>query len=175
MNPGFHFPWIEAAITGFALWTARDLVNAWLHSPLDRGGWLAWLLWCVPVAWTMVGFRGTAGRRLPGMPAPARSAPPQVRAGFLAGALGCAVAASGSDLNVLGHLGLAVALAAWARPPRPGAVWVWLVTAVAWMPVFGWLTGGTFGAALPLVRVVCVAVGAAVAVLPTTRGPALSS
>lgn len=43
------FPLVELAILAFCAWLSRDLLNAWQHSPHDRFGWLARLVWLVPL------------------------------------------------------------------------------------------------------------------------------
>lgn len=167
-------PWVEAAITSFSLWTARELLGAWRHSPLERWSWLTCLIWCVPAAVTVFrSCRTTAWPTSGSGAAAACSSSVQAHPGFLAGALACAVIGGATDLNVLRQLGLALALAAWVRPARRDAFWIWLLTAVAWLPVFGWLTAGKLGPALPYARLGLVIVGTSLATIPRGRTSAL--
>jgi hypothetical protein len=110
-----------AAICAYAAWNARGLLAAWLHSPFDRSGSLAFALWVLPIAWLW--RKGACG---PGMVTPA------------AFAIGLAVSFAGlaTDLNVFEYLGLAIALAGFL-PVRP-ATFLWLACAVSWMPAAGW-------------------------------------
>lgn len=97
------------------------LVNAWRHSPFDRLGWLAFLLWLAP--W------------MAALHAPNRDAPMLRRMSWAA--LPTLVAAALGDLNVLRHMALVLALAASFRPRR--LAWTWLVLGVCWMPALGWM------------------------------------
>ena len=50
-----NFPLVGLAVPLFCAWQARDLINAWRHSPHDRLGWLALLVWLAPVARRVAG------------------------------------------------------------------------------------------------------------------------
>jgi len=112
-----------AAITLYAAWNARHLAGAWLHSPFDRCGSLAFLLWIVPIAclWVTRRLTGRAGR---------------VSSAAVAIALVVSFAGVATDLSVLEYLALAIALAGFL-PVQP-ATFVWLACAAAWMPAAGW-------------------------------------
>ena len=133
-----------AAITLYAAWNARNLLAAWLHSPFDRCGSVAFLLWIVPILlWA------------------ARPSPRRVSIPAFAVALLISFAGVAADLGALKYLGLALALAAFL-PLRP-ATSLWLPCAAAWMPAAGW----AFSAHGPLfVNSARVAVG--LAALATT-------
>ncbi len=134
-----------AAICLYAGWNARGLLAAWLHSPYDRCGSLAFALWVLPIAGLWV--KGAGG--------PERVSP----AAF---AIGLAVSFAGvaTDLNVFEYLGLAIALAGFL-PIRP-VTFLWLACAAAWMPAAGWAFS-SHGAAL--VNCARAAMGLAAAVL----------
>ena len=121
---------MELAVLLFAAWQSSDLPKAWQHSPHDRLGWLALLVWLAPLA-----------RRLAGKGRHEFSANPcLLGAAILAGTLG-----ELTELHFFGHVALALAAAAWIKISWRSCLW--LATAVAWMPVFGWwlteFSGGT--------------------------------
>lgn len=112
-----------AAITLYASWNARALLSAWIHSPFDRCGSLAFVLWTVPVAcFWVTRMLGDSSRRV-SIPA-------------FAIALVVSFAGVATDLSVIEYLGLAIAMAGFL-PLKP-ATFVWLGCAVAWMPAAGW-------------------------------------
>jgi len=43
------WPFLHLTVIGYGVWQSRNLVEAWLHSPFDRWGWLAFLIWASPV------------------------------------------------------------------------------------------------------------------------------
>jgi hypothetical protein len=92
-------------------------LRAWLHSPFDRTGWIAWLIWCVPAA--VQAFRAS----------------PTCLAWFPAGVFVSLVGFIG-DFHFLEQAGLATVSAGFLSQCR--IVWVWLAAAISWMPVFGW-------------------------------------
>jgi len=116
-----NFPLVGLAVPLFCAWQARDLINAWRHSPHDRLGWLALLVWLAPVA------RRIAGKKRA-----------ELSASFIlmGAAIGCGLAGELTELHFLGHVALALALAGWLKISFRSLAW--LLTAVAWMPVFGW-------------------------------------
>jgi len=110
---------VEWLVVAFCAWHAADLLHAWGHSPYDRLGWLALLLWSLP-----------AGRSVWHGAKPA--------AGFKLAMASLALALIGvlGDLNFLVYWGLAGAIGSVAGVT--GRAWLWLALAVCWMPVFGW-------------------------------------
>jgi hypothetical protein len=137
------FPLVELAILFFAAWQAHDLPNAWQHSPHDRLGWLALIVWLAPSAFYL------PGRRRAGCPAN----PFLLGAAILAGAL------SGlTELHFFGHVALALAVAAWFK-----ISWrwlLWLTAAAAWMPVFGWWLADFSGTTIFALRLLLALAGA---------------
>lgn len=150
-------PVLVWAIVGFAGWRSAALLHAWQHSPLDRLGWLAFGVWCIPAAAYLI------PRALPENQ-PSRT--PLLGASLLA-TLGGTV----GDLNAANYLGLALALAA-----IPGLSWqttLWLGTALSWMPALSWLAQGTPRPVLIAGRILLAIIGVALALAPwpTTRHP----
>jgi hypothetical protein len=142
-------PWIQLAITAWSAWQARELLVAWRTSPYDRLGWLALAVWLAPLA--------LLARR------------PDARSAATwpwFAAIACAFIGLVGELHVLAYVGLAVALAAFRRPDARWAVW--LASACAWWPVFGYSLKGLPIAAMPAVRLAVAAAGVA-AVLAARR------
>lgn len=142
MKPPKTFPLVELAILSFAAWQAHDLLNAWQHSPHDRLGWLALMVWLAPWAFYWVDKRR-----------PELSANPfLLGAAILAGAL-----SELTELHFFGHVALALAVAAWFK-----ISWrwlLWLAAAAAWMPVFGWWLTDFSGATVFLLRLLLALTG----------------
>lgn len=112
---------VETAITLFAAAQARDVAWAWVHSPYDRTGSLAFVLWLAPAVWV-------AWRRL-------ETPPPRWRVWV---ALVFTAIGGMSGINFLNYLALAVALAG-CFPLLGARRWRWLVLSLSWMPLLGWL------------------------------------
>lgn len=113
------------AICLYAIWNARSLMTAWLHSPYDRWGSIAFLCWIVPVIflWTVRFFANGAEDRS------ISTAVPGI-------ALAVSFAGSATDLSALKYLGMALSIAGFL-PVRPATL-AWLGCAAAWMPAAGW-------------------------------------
>jgi len=111
---------LALAITGFCLWQSSDLFSAWRHSPFDRLGDLAFLVWTIPLLWSL------------------KTPPTAFPLGL--GTLALAVCFLGGlgSLNALKYIGLALALVSLAgrASQRP---WFWLGASIAWMPSLGYL------------------------------------
>jgi hypothetical protein len=136
-------PMVVRIVFVLALVRAWDLVTVWLHSPLDRLAWIAFLAWTVPAFWCT--RRRVRGRMI-----------------FSACALFLAVVATVTDRHAFGHIGLAFSIAAIAG--FSVGTFVWLATSIGWMPLLTW-----FGLSLPwpaiaALRFVIVGVGIAVLV-----------
>jgi len=129
------------AISLYAAWNARDLPLAWMHSPYDRMGWLAFLLWLQPLGCFWM-CRQVLGAEL------------FKQSGVALFALGLAVSFTGVvvDLNAVKYLGLALSLGGFL-PPGP-ALWAWLGCAAGWMPVIGWTLSLHSTLMVNLIRVV---------------------
>ena len=109
------------AILAFCAWQATDLVVAWRHSPFDRLGWVAFLIWLGPAVLEWI---RNPGPREPALP-------------YLLAALVLAFAGRLLDINAPRSLALGCALAAFVTPT--GLRLLWALSAVAWMPVMGWV------------------------------------
>jgi hypothetical protein len=115
-------PAIAWAILAFAAWRSTELLNAWRHSPLDRFGWIAFLLWLTPVAVRFI---------QPSPPGLHPAAP-----WFLGASLAASIFGILADFNTAHYVGLSCAVAALG-----GWSWrhaVWFAAAAAWMPAFSW-------------------------------------
>ena len=109
----------------FALAMAIDLPSAWRHSPYDRLGGVAFLLWILPVLVSMA-------RQL-------RQAGPADLAASLhwpVVALMLVMLGTVTSLHVVKHMALACAVA-FFLPRGPWRAF-WLLLAISWMPVLGW-------------------------------------
>lgn len=112
---------IEVAVVAYCLFEARSL--RWADTPAMHWGWLALLIWCVPIAYHML---HCIRYKLPKGYSPL----------LLGLAVLTALLGSLSDLNALRHLSLAFGLA--GLMPLCWPMLIWLPTAAAWMPAFGY-------------------------------------
>lgn len=120
MKSARSWPLVELAILFFAMWLSRDLVNAWHHSPHDRLGWLALLVWLTPLALLLKNDRAELA----------------ANSYLLGAAILCGLLSELAEVHFLNHVALTLALSAWLK-----FSWrklPWLLAAVAWMPIFGW-------------------------------------
>ena len=135
-------PLLELAVLFLAAWLSRDLPGAWRHSPHDRLGWLALLIWLAPPVFFLAhSRRACAG------------------AAFLGAAILCGFIGELAEFHFMGHLALALAVAAWIPVSLRSAVW--LLAAVSWMPVFGWCLAD-FSAGMVLISRLALALAGAV-------------
>jgi len=136
---------MEWLVAAFCAWQAADLLHAWRHSPYDRLGWLALVVWAVPAA-RAVG----------------RGAKPAYGLKLAIGSLILALVGVLGDLNFLVYWGLAGTIGSLAGVF--GRAWLWLGLAVCWMPVFGWFGSQLHLPALPVnILRLLAALGAAAA------------
>ncbi len=156
MNSQSRPPLVAWFILAFATVQVRGLWADWLHSPMDRLGWLALALWLVPgiVRWAARG--GIAFDRL--------SAVLLVLGGtlLLVGVI--------LELHILAHIAFACAVAAVVRPS--GLPWVWLVGAISWMPALTSISKELPLAAIISLRIILATVAAIIGLLPLRRIPA---
>ena len=117
---------VEWLVTLFCAWHAADLVHAWRHSPYDRLGWLAMIIWVIPAGWAI-----------------GRGAHDIYQFKLAMISLALALIGVIGDLNFLVYWGLAGALGSLAHF-RPRAAWLWLALAGSWMPALGWLGSETY-------------------------------
>ncbi|VFQ46484.1 hypothetical protein [Desulfoluna butyratoxydans] len=117
----------EATVFAYCLWHARDLLAAWQRSPHDRLGWLALFIWGLPIL--------CRGRHL-------EKGRPLGQPHLLALGLFLSFIGELGSLNLLNHLGLASALAGLVGlTPRQLP---WVVAAISWMPLLGWVGSHLF-------------------------------
>lgn len=134
--------WLEFAVVAYCVWQAWDL--EWASTPAVRRGGLAFALWCIPIGWNQ--SQAIRHDRAKGYTA------------FLlcAGVLFALLGSMGS-LRVLTHLGLACALA--GTIPFTWPMVIWLASAIAWMPAFGWLLRALSIPIIQLLQFTCVLLG----------------
>jgi len=114
-----------AAIFVYCILNMIPLSKAWFFAPMELYGWLAFLIWASPVAiyWIL-----KVQRKLE--PHPWNSVIYGLAIFFmLFGEL--------TTLNALKYIG--VAFAVFGLVPFYWGLFVWLVGAFCWMPVFGWI------------------------------------
>lgn len=146
---------LEWAITAFAAWQSADLVSAWRHAPLERGGWVAFGAWMLPLL---------LSPRL--RPAPRPLWPASVALALvLMGALG--------SLNAACYAGLALAVVGQTGWSARRALW--FASAIAWMPLLGWLTRDLSDSLRLPLRLLIAGCGVLPMVTPTLRTPSKST
>jgi hypothetical protein len=123
MSARFQSLLIALAITVYCGWQSRGLLSDWRWSPYSRWSALDFLIWLVPLA---VECSIIIRAQLKFEPATF----------LLWTALAFSLIGSLGELNVLRHIGFALALAGsipwkWIRLP-------WLLAAATWMPAFGY-------------------------------------
>lgn len=120
---------ISLGVVAYCGWQSLDLLGAWRTSPFERFGWVALLLWLVPI------FAGYASKA-------AMAGVPNSNPVLLWLGLGLSFVGTIGEANALHYAGLACALAGtlpWSWKQFP-----WLLSAIAWMPVFGYLVSHQF-------------------------------
>ena len=146
---------LELAVFAFCAWQAADLITAWRHSPFDRLGWLSFAIWLLPLGF--VWFWGPA--------TPTGSLP------LTAAALVTSLAGRVLDMHLIicGALALAGAALAPAGPRR----FIWLIGALCWMPVTGWLLHSLPASAVAALRLSLALASVGVWLPPLSRSPKL--
>jgi hypothetical protein len=158
MKPFLQLIRVEWFVAAFCAWHAADLLQAWRHSPYDRFGWVALLIWLLPAA-RAVWRRADTARHF-------KLAMTSLALTFI-GVIG--------DLNVLVYCGLAGIIGALAGVS--GRTWLWLLLAVCWMPVFGWACSKVHLSAhpVPVLRLIVAVLAAGLGFdrrAPTPQNPA---
>lgn len=114
---------LALAILIYALINSVDLFSAWLEDPREKYSWIVFLIWIVPVVWGCFTFQGEKQR--------------YYHPALLWFAVGFSFLGEIVSMNILKYFGLACSIASlasfniWSTP--------WVLSSVAWMPVFGWL------------------------------------
>jgi exosortase/archaeosortase family protein len=115
-------PWLEGLLVGYGAWRCRELVPTWRDSPFDQLGWLACLIWLLP----LLARNAVAGATLS----------ERARLWLMGFALGLILLSEVGDVNVFAHAGLACAMVSLSCR---GYVVIWALGAVAWWPAAGWV------------------------------------
>lgn len=148
-----HIVWVETVVVVFAALEAHSLVTAWLDSPYDRAGSVAFLLWLSPAVRMLWRYQGRG---------------PTNRIMVLT-ALAISLTGGICDLNVLKYAALALAIA--GRWPMRGAREVaWLALSLAWMPVFGLVLGAHASTPVWVANTARITLGLAAAILGLYEG-----
>ena len=124
MTPPRQPTFVRFAVVVYCGWQSRDLLGAWRSSPFERFGWVALVLWLVPLIVEQARNAGSPGARAGS-------------SGLSWTGLGLTSLGTIGEVNALQYAGLACALAgilpwSWRKFP-------WLLSAVSWMPAFGYL------------------------------------
>lgn len=135
-------PLLELAIVLFSAWLSRDILTAWCHSPRDQFAWLAMIVWLAPLAMRIISQE---------------TASPSVI--FLTAAILIGACSGFLQIHALGHIALVLAMA--ARITRSKANIVWMISALAWMPLFGWGAAGISNSWILIARLALAIVGMA--------------
>ena len=142
---------VGMAVFGLAVWDSRALLSAWLHSPLDRLGWLALFLWVSPVVWLSWNQRNLGVGRL----------------WYICGSLAALAFGAISSMNSFGYLALAAIIS--AVPGFSIYSVLWFLTAASWMPAFSWAANTVPLPVLIVGRVLMAGTGAFLLALPALR------
>lgn len=125
MNKGINTTPIAIAILLYCIWNAYNLVIGWLISPFDAGGWIAFIIWISPILYVW-GINS-------------KYAFPQPHtASFLFLALLLSTGGMLASLNIIEHIALAFALGAFM--PWNWNIFFWLIGAISWMPLLGYVS-----------------------------------
>jgi hypothetical protein len=136
---------VAAAVVIYCGWQSLSLIEAWRHAPFDRLGWVAFLIWLAPLA--VLWFRPGDAMRIAG------ANPVLLWLGLSLSVVGML-----GEINVLCHAGFACALAG-----TIGWSWnfaFWLLSAVSWMPVFGYFVSSLAPQLVPAARLVVATLAA---------------
>lgn len=120
---------VSLAVVAYCGWQSLDLVDAWRTSPFEKFGWAALLFWLVPlVVGKACEFKMAGG--------------PDGNSVLLWAGLGFSFVGTIGEVNALHYAGLACALA--GLLPWSWKLFPWLLSAISWMPVFGYLVSHQF-------------------------------
>ncbi len=134
-----------------AAWDSRAIVPAWMHSPLDKFGWVALMLWAGAAIWFW--FQG----RSQGV---GRAFWIGLSLLFLAGGVV-------SSLNTLGYIAFALAVAA-----LPGWSWKtlgWFLCSLSWMPPLSWIANALPIPVLLGLRLALAMIGVLILLVPQSN------
>ncbi len=144
---------LASVAVAYCAWRSNELLNAWEHSPMDKWGGLAFLIWLGPVYYALLKRSQEFDLRT-------------VNYWLLAMGLGMTLVGSMSSMNMAHYCGLTLTVLSWIRWRRQHIFWA--VGAIAWMPVFGYSMSRLFslnskenGTLVLLIRVVWVVLAVA--------------
>ncbi len=136
MKPKHDIFQVQLAICLYCGWNAVTLLNE--NSSFDRYDWLIMIIWLLPLLFRQrIAKNGKAFKKTPLL---------YIGAGLLCSFIGVI-----GSLNVLKHVGLALAVASWM--PFSWVQIVWLLSAISWTPALGWIGTRLFLDYILLVRV----------------------
>ncbi len=145
---------LEFAVLGYCIFQASDLVTSWVTTPAARWAWIAFIIWCLPaVLYVTTTIR--YGRVKESSPI------------LLGLAITISLISGLGSLNILGHIGLALAIA--GLMPFHLAMIPWLATALSWLPSFGWMIKSLPFAVMPAIQITLATVGTAILIFSTRR------
>jgi hypothetical protein len=136
--------WAGLAVLAVLVSLSGELRWAWQHAPFDRLGWLLALVWA---GWVI-----RLGTMQPGVAAP--------HAGWLIAAVAAGLISFIGQLNVAGHVGLALAMAAWMHNCTMRTLAA--VAAIAWFPALGWIAAKAVSAEGGILAVRCLVLAGAI-------------
>lgn len=137
--------WIALATIAYCAWMSSGLLQVWQTSPLDRNGWIPFIIWLIPASrWTTFLTRGQ-------------------KAGICA-AIAVTLFGVLASVNTIKLLGLALAIGSLVSWSWRSAVWV--SSCVSWIPTLGWeiahLFPGTSTWSMLLIRTLIALLGVSV-------------
>lgn len=145
---------IEVAVLGYCIWQASDLITSWVTAPAVRYAWIAFIIWCAPAVYYVTHTILKREKK--------ESEPILLGAAIVVSLIGGI-----GSLHMLGHIGLALAIAG-LMPFRPLVV-IWLFTAISWLPSFGWMLKSLPFVIIPIIQIVLASFGSALLLFTRRR------
>ncbi len=140
---------IPCAIVLWCGWKSRGLLRSWIETPFDELAWLAFLIWALAPL---------TSRGLSSIPAADHNKPTCDRP-LLYGAVVLTIVGQLSDLRFCFHLSLMLAIAGALLPTVNLRSFIWIASAVCWMPAFGWFFRHIDEHAVTLIRMAIASTG----------------
>ncbi len=140
----------EASVFAYCLWHAHPLIQAWQKNPSDRFGWLALLIWMLPIAYDRFHHRAH---------------PKEANTLLLALGLSLSFFGEMGSLNALKYAGLALSFASFTATITPAHA-LWLLSSIGWMPLMGWAGSHWFPGSILPVRLMIALTGAGICLPP---------
>jgi hypothetical protein len=140
---------IPCAIVLWCGWKSRGLLRSWIETPFDELAWLAFLIWALAPL---------TSKDLPTVLGPEQNKPTYDRP-LLYGAVILTIVGQLADLRLCFHLSLMLAIAGALLPMVNLRSFIWISSAVCWMPAFGWFFRHNDEHAVTLIRMAIAATG----------------